>query len=247
MARLPGFRREFRFPWRSRARIDDDIDAELTFHLDMRTRELVDRGMTPNAARKEALRQFGDLADTRSYCRAVDGRAEQSTRRRMYMDELRQDLRYALRGLVRSPGFTAVALLTLALGIGANTTIFSAVNAVLLRGMPVERPHELVDIHIRSVRSESLYGSLSYQDFVSLRDGNDTLSGIFAVGSISVRATPGDEPEQLAGEIVSGSYFDVLGVRPALGRGFLEDEDTTRGTHPIVVVSYGLRGLRLPP
>ena len=240
MARLPGFRREFRFPWRTRTQIDRDLDAELAFHLEMRTAELVDRGMTPKAARQEALRQFGDLADTKRYCRTVDGAAEQRTRRTRCFDELRQDLRYAVRGLVKSPGFTAVALVTLALGIGVNTVIFSAVNAILLREMPVAQPHELVDIHIRSIRSESLYGSLSYQDFVSLRDGNETLSGMFAVGHISVRATLGNEPEQLTGEIVSGNYFDVLGVRPALGRGFLEGEDITRGTHPVVVISHGL-------
>ena len=240
MALPPGFRRLFRFPWRTRTQIARDVDDELRFHLDMQIEELVDRGMTRRAARREALRQFGDLDDTKRYCRTVDGAVEKKGRRAMYLDELRQDLRYAVRGFITHPGFTAIALLTLALGIGANTTMFSAVNAVLIRQMPVERPQELVDVHAASLRAGSVSDSWSYPDFVAMRDGSTSFSGIYAYAPISARAALDGEPTQIRGEIVSGSYFDVLGVVPVRGRGFLSDEDLTPGAHPVAVISYGL-------
>ncbi|MDP6606703.1 MAG: ABC transporter permease [Dehalococcoidia bacterium] len=240
MARLPGFRRMFRFPWRTRTQIERDVETELGFHLDMRTEELVEGGMTPTAARREALRQFGDLDDTKRYCRTVDGAAEQTTRRTMYLDELRQDLRYAVRGFVAHPGFTAVALVTLALGIGANTAMFSAVNALLIRQMPVAEPQDLVDVHRGSLRSGPGFDSWAYPDFVAMRDASRSFAGMYAYTAISTRATFDGEPLRLGGEIVSGSYFDVLGVVPMLGRGFLPDEDVTPGTHPVAVISHGL-------
>ena len=204
----------------------------------MQIEALVARGMTRRAARREALRQFGDLDDTKRYCRTVDGAAEQKARRAMYLDELRQDLRYAVRGFITHPGLTATALLTLALGIGANTTMFSAVNAILIRQMPVERPQELVDVQRANLGPGA--DSWSYPDFVAMRDASTSFSGIYAYAPISVRAAFDGEPTQIGGEIVSGSYFDVLGVVPVRGRGFLFDEDLTPGTHPVAVISYGL-------
>ena len=103
MALPPGFRRLFRFPWRTRTQIARDVDDELRFHLDMQIEELVDRGMTRRAARRQALRQFGDLDDTKRYCRTVDGAVEKKERRAMYLDELREDLRYAVRGFITRP------------------------------------------------------------------------------------------------------------------------------------------------
>ena len=238
MAIPSGIRRTFRFPWRTRTQIARDVDDELRFHLDMQTEALVARGMTRRAARREALRQFGDLDDTKRYCRTVDGAAEQKARRAMYLDELRQDLRYAVRGFITHPGLTATALLTLALGIGANTTMFSAVNAILIRQMPVERPQELVDVQRANLGPGA--DSWSYPDFVAMRDASTSFSGIYAYAPISVRAAFDGEPTQIRGEIVSGSYFDVLGVVPVRGRGFLFDEDLTPGTHPVAVISYGL-------
>jgi predicted permease len=152
------------------------------------------------------------------------------------MDAFRQDLRQAVRLLVKHPGFTAVAVMSLALGIGANTAIFSLVNALLLRPMPVARPSEIVSV-FTSDFSGPLYGASSYPDYLDFRRV-DALSGLAAWAPTPVALAQGGESQRLFAEAVSANYFDVLGVRPALGRGFVPEEDS--GPHAVAVIAYGL-------
>ncbi|HEX8091373.1 MAG TPA: ABC transporter permease [Blastocatellia bacterium] len=154
------------------------------------------------------------------------------------METMLQDLRYGFRMLIKRPGFTAVAVLSLALGIGANTAIFSFVNAVLLRPLPVAAPDELMFVF--SGRAESPYSVSSYPDYVDYRDRNEVFSGLAAYSGLSVSMATGDEAEAVSGAIVSGNYFDVLGVKFAQGRAFLPEEDQTPGERPVAVISYKL-------
>jgi predicted permease len=154
------------------------------------------------------------------------------------METMLQDLRYGFRMLIKNPGFAAIAILSLALGIGANTAIFGFVNAILLRPLPVTAPDEL--IFVFSGRNDNPYSVSSYPDYVDYRDGNEVLSGLAAYSGVSVSMTTGDQAEAVSGEIVTGNYFDVLGVKLAQGRAFLPDEDQTPGTHAVAIVSYGL-------
>ncbi|MGH9901229.1 MAG: ABC transporter permease, partial [Pyrinomonadaceae bacterium] len=154
------------------------------------------------------------------------------------MGTLWQDVRYAFRMLWKSPGFTAIAVISLALGIGANTSIFSFVNAVLLRPLPVREPGRLAFLFSSS--QDSRYNVLSYPDYVDFRDKNEVFGGLAAYGGISLSLNSGDQTELISGLIVTGNYFDVLGVGAAQGRAFLPEEDRTPNAHPVAVISHGL-------
>ena len=154
------------------------------------------------------------------------------------------DLRYALRTLVRQPGFTIVAALSLALGIGLNTTIFSVVNAVLLKDLPIEDPDRLVEIYT-GLSEDFPHLTTSYPDLVDMRAGADAFEGLAAHAMVRGIVTHDGRSELVAGEVVTANYFDLLGVRLALGREFHEDEDETEGTHPVIVLSHGLWQRRL--
>jgi len=148
--------------------------------------------------------------------------------------------RYAARTLLNSPGFTIVALLSLALGIGVNTTIFSVVNAVLLRPLPVERPSELVEIYSTTGNDDFPQSVFSYPDYVDLRDNNDVYSGVAAhVMAVASLREADATPRTVMAEVVSANFFDVMGVPAQLGRTFAPDEGVTEGTHPVVVLGDG--------
>lgn len=148
------------------------------------------------------------------------------------MDTLIKDLRYAMRSLVKQPGFAAVAVLSIALGIGVNTTIFSFVNAALFRPLPFAEPGRLVRVWDGN--------SVSYPDYVAYRDDTRVFSGLAAYAQRSMSLVVNGESELINGEFVSGNYFDVLKANPALGRGFLAEEDRAAGTNPVVVISNPL-------
>jgi hypothetical protein len=206
-------------------RIEQELEEELQFHLERHMEEQIARVMPPEEARRSALRAMDGLARRKEECREM--------RRWNWLDHLVQDLRYAGRMVRRSPAFTVVAIASLALGIGSNTAIFSLVNAVLLRSLPVSHAEELV--LVRPVDGGGFAGNLAYPDYQRLRDRNQIFSGLIASDHLE-RSDVGIAAavEAADGEIVSGNYFAVLGVRPLLGRLFTqEDEDA-----PLVVIGY---------
>jgi predicted permease len=164
------------------------------------------------------------------------------------METLLQDLKYGLRMLIKSPAFTAVAILSLALGIGANTTIFTLVNAVFFQPLPVAEASRLMTVFGTDEKNSGQFLNfmpISYLNYKDYRDQNDTFSGLVAFQAVGMSLSGNGEPEQLNGLIATGNYFDVLGVKAARGRTFLPEEDVTPGTHPVVVISHGLWKRRL--
>ena len=147
-----------------------------------------------------------------------------------------KEIRYAGRALLQRPGFALVAVLTLALGIGANTAIFSLVNTVLLRALPVERPDEVLAMNMR--RKDDSMSAMSYLNYVDFRDRNEVLSGLLLYRFVPLSLSRSGANERIWAYEVSGNYFDVLGVKAIYGRTFLPEEDKTRLTHPVVVLSY---------
>ncbi len=154
------------------------------------------------------------------------------------MGNLWQDLRYGIRMLAKSPGFTAVAVLTLALGIGANTAIFSMVNAILLRPLAVPDSDRLVSIYHRSSCGAGHLSSSSYPNFQYYHDHNTVFSGLMAFTRLPMSLRIGNQTEKVYGELVTSNYFSVLGINAILGRTFLPEEDRTPGAHPVAVISY---------
>jgi predicted permease len=159
-----------------------------------------------------------------------------------FWDSLWQDVRYSLRTLFRTPTFTATAVLSLALGVGANTTVFTLVNALFLNPLPVAHPEQLVAVNTLDTKNTTQFGNimpLSYPNLVDLREGTQAFSGLtgYSAPLLLAMSTRG-EPENVFSQLVTSNYFDVLGVRAAAGRFFLPDEDRTPGTHPVVVLNH---------
>jgi predicted permease len=212
-----------------KSRIEREMDEELRFHIQMRAQENIERGMSPEEARLEALRRFGNFERTKELCRDVRGG-------RM-IETLLQDLRYGFRRMLKNPGFTAVATLSLALGIGANTAIFSLVNTVLLRPLPVAQPDELLSVFPMS--RDNFVLAFSYLNYLDFRDRNEVFTGLLLSRFAPMSLSHQGNNERIWGYLVSGNYFDVLGVGAARGRTFLPEEDRTRLSNPVVVVSHG--------
>jgi predicted permease len=240
-------RRVFRLP-STRARLARDVDDELAFHLEARVHQLIAGGLTPDAARREAVRQFGDVESVRQSCVTMDEQRESSMRRTNYTSEVLQDLAFTARTLRRNAGFTALVVGALAIGIGANTAIFSMIDAVFVRGLPVAHPEQLVAIGDPTRVSGHSSGSprtdmLSAPIYRDVRDRNTVFSGVLASGKtdrLDVRfgdATAGLEHPR--GRFVSGNYFTVLGVRAEAGRTFDAGADSLIGGPVPVTISDG--------
>ncbi len=241
MPPVPGVTRLFRFPWRGAADVRADVDDEVAFHLDERVRDLVARGVPAADARAQARREFGDVDAARRALEA-DGLAHARTaRRREGLDALGRDLRVAVRGLRRAPGFLAVAVLCLALGIGANTAVFSVVNAVLLRPLPYPDPGRLVDLGVRVPAGDhrAAFPTADVRGF-ERRARSFAAVGAYAPRPEGVALPPtarGGAARRVPATAVTAGLFRTLGVAPLLGRGPRPDEDRP-GAGRVVVLSH---------
>jgi predicted permease len=234
-----------------KSRLEDELEAEVRFHLEREIEENIARGMSQEEARFAALRSFGGVERVKEESRDARGVR--------FAEELWQDLRYGARILLRQPGFTLIAVLTLSLGIGANTAIFSIMDAVLLKTLPVKEPEQLVLFEWQAGRSfrtnggsgisfvpgppgtkgDSRFRSDIFKKLRAQAQATDSpLSDLFAFAAVSkVTAVTSNQAETINGQAVSGGYYAGLRVQPVLGRG-ITDEDDKPGAAPVVVLSH---------
>ncbi|HEV2417081.1 MAG TPA: ABC transporter permease [Terriglobia bacterium] len=216
-----------------RERTERQLDAELRFHLEQQMADYIAAGISPEEARRRARLEFGGLDQVKEECRDIGaGR---------FVETLIQDLRFGLRQLRRNPGFTAVAVVTLALGIGANTAMFSIVDAVLLEPLPFHDPARLVTIWEANEADSSTIGRpASYPDFFDWRAHSQAFSQMASFRTYNFTLSGTGQPIHLYGAIVSANLFSLLGVRPSLGRTFLPQEDEPGELNDAVILSHRL-------
>src|SRR5262249_37790944 len=205
------------------------LDSELRFHVDQQIADHIRGGMSPDEARRRAQIEFGGVEGVKEECR--------ESRRVHTVDTLLQDTRYGLRMMRKSPGFTIVAVLTLALGIGANTAIFSIVNGVLLNPLPYPLPEQLVALGESKPNFQN--GSISYPNFRDWQKENRTFSAMAMFRTTAFSLTGLGDAEQIRGQFTSSDLFPLLGIEPGLGRNFLPGEDEI-GAAPIAMISAAL-------
>src|SRR4030095_7244612 len=207
----------------------------------MRVEELTAGGMPIEEARREALRQFGDLEQTREYCRREDERGENRVQRTLWLQDFAQDARIAIRSLLRAPVLALTIVLTVGLGIGATTASFSAIDAVLLRPLPYADPGRLVRIY---TDTPPFVFRFSAADYLALEAQQTQFERVAAYTGRTLTFSHRQSSDVVQGKMVSWAYFDVLGIRPALGRGFTE-ADGRDGAPRAVIVSHGFWQQRL--
>lgn len=232
-----------------RNRFQSDLDEEMRLHLDLREQEQCEAGLSRPAAHQAAYRRFGNPTAIKDQSHMTWGWN--------WLEDFFEDIRYGFRSMLRSPALTAVALLSLALGIGANTAIFSFLDAVMLRSLPVKDPSQLVVLGEGDENGMTdRYGSTtlySYPFYRQMQQKNAVFSDVAAILSMLNRVhgtiDGRDEVEEMYVQLVSGTYFRALGVEPVLGRALTDDDDNTEGDHPIAVISYAWwkRGLAGDP
>jgi predicted permease len=210
-------------------RLDRELDDELRFHLEMQAEDNERAGMTPDEAWRAALRSFGGVEQAKLQYR--------ERRAFVWMSSTAQDLRYALRGMRRSPAFAAAAVLSLALGIGANTAIFTLVDAVLLRSLPVRNPQQLVQLVVPQPNGESAQ-AFPYPLVRALAEHSEIFSGLAGFSSVTFDVGDPSAPMKTPGAWVTGAYYETLGVEPVAGR-LLTRADDMPGAHPVAVITDG--------
>lgn len=234
-------RRPFWYLRRGPGTVRDEVDEELRAHLRMRVEELRLRGLSIDEARREALRQFGDLEGTRQYCRQQDEKKETRMQRVAILEDLAQDVRVCLRSLLRAPILTLTVVITVGLGIGATTVIFSAVHAALLQPLPYADPGRLVRIYTDAPPHVFRF---SVADYLALQAQQTHFEQIAGYTDRAMAFSDGTAAERLRGREVSWTYFALLGITPATGRDFTE-LDARPGSAPAVIVSHGFWQQRL--
>ncbi len=213
-----------------RGRVETELSEELRFHLEKLTEGNVSQGMTPKEARYAALRELGGVEQIKEECRDM--------RRVSFIENLIQDARYGLRMLAKNPGVTTVVLLSLALGIGANIAIFSLLNAVALESLPIKHPEQMVQFS-ETYPDGSENSNMSFPYFEGMRSRNQSLSAIFAFSEIGrVNVGFGGKADLALGQVATGGYFSTLGLTPAAGRFFSDEDDKARS--PVAVIGYAL-------
>src|SRR5262245_30554975 len=218
--------------WMGREAMENEMDEEMRFHLDQQTEKNLRAGMAPAEARRAALVSFGGVE------RFKEASRDESRPRRL--EDLLQDVRFGLRTLARNPGFTLVAVLTLALGIGANTAIFSVVNGVLLRPIPLADAGRLMVVWETDRDSGTTREPSSVPDFLDFQQQSRTFERLAAFTGVEVNLTPAQgEPTRLAALAVSHEYLPMVGVRPLLGRGLTAADDRP-GAPDVALIGEGL-------
>jgi predicted permease len=214
--------------WFSREIWEGDMTEELRDHIERQTLANIAAGMPFEEARRQAALKFGAVEGVKEDCR--------EERRGFWLETFATDLRYGLRMLVKNPGFTAIAILTLALGIGANTALFSVVNGVLLNPLPYPHPEQLVTLH--ESKPNFANGSISYPNFRDWQKDNHTFSAMAVTRAYAFSLTGMGDAEQVTARFISSDFFPLLGVQPVIGRDLAPDEDRIGGA-PIALISAG--------
>ena len=213
-----------------RRKLDSELDAELRAHLDALTEENIHRGMKPEDAQHAARREFGGVEQTKELYRDRRGLP--------FLETLLYDIRFGTHMLAKNPGFTIVAILTLALGIGANIAIFSVVKAVLLRGLPFKDPAQLVRVNESVAKGGR--SPVAYPNYLDWRAQNDVFEEMAAYGDCEMILNGKDKSDRLDCEQVSDTYFPLLGVSAVLGRTFTPEENAVPMQHAVALIGYGL-------
>src|SRR6202453_1406868 len=218
-----------KFLWGGRERRKKELTEEIAAHLQMAALDREERGESSAHASAAAQRELGNA-----------GVIQDVTHDQWawwWLENVLQDVRYGARTLRKSPGFTAIAILTLALGIGANTALFSVVNGVLLNPLPYPHPEQLVMLHESKPNFKN--GSISYPNFLDWQKDNQSFSGMAVSRNYAFTLSNAGEPEQLRGRLISSDFFNVLGVKPVIGRTLSSGEDKI-GAAPVAIIAAGL-------
>ena len=212
-----------------RRRVERDLDEELRFHIEMQTKEHLRRGMDPASAREAAVRSFGGYERVKEQCRDARGAR--------FLEMLGQDTRFALRTLRTNPGFAVVAILTLGLGIGANTAIFSVIQGVLLNPLPYEDPDRLVLVRQSAPLAGVPNAGVSIREYFDYREQSPDFDALVEYHQMNFVLLKRGEPDRVDTGVVSHNFFDVLGIRPVIGRTFRASDDQP-GAEPVLLLSH---------